>query len=446
MLGSDLVALGEIDAGLDELRESHRLARPGPDELFVVTAHNLGLNLLAADRLEEALEATSTGREAARAAGLERRHGMDLAALTGDILMRLGRWDEAEVATAEGLALGQQDQATHYLAVVRSRLLAERGSAQEARRTLAAVDRPTLDPDTGVYFASVVAKAALLEGKAGDAVAAVDDGLAYLEGMGDVVWGIPLLAVGLRALAELAETARATRDEAGLTDALQRSEVLRKRLASAAELTLPPSALAWVATATAEIARAEGSATPESWTRAIAAWDAAPDPAEAAYARFRHAEDALRRSGVRADVAAELEAAWRMTVELGAAPLRAEIETLAGRARIKLDAGPQAEVAAQEIDGARTAPGPKGGARAASPHGLSAREVEVLRLVAAGRSNGEIAERLFITRKTAGVHVTHILNKLGVSNRVEAAMAAARLGLVDATDDPGDETHAGRTA
>jgi DNA-binding CsgD family transcriptional regulator len=62
---------------------------------------------------------------------------------------------------------------------------------------------------------------------------------------------------------------------------------------------------------------------------------------------------------------------------------------------------------------------------------LSAREIEVLRLVAAGRSNGEIAERLFITRKTAGVHVTHILDKLGVSNRVEAAMAAARLGLAD---------------
>ena len=77
---------------------------------------------------------------------------------------------------------------------------------------------------------------------------------------------------------------------------------------------------------------------------------------------------------------------------------------------------------------------------------MSAREIEVLRLVAAGRSNGEIAERLFITRKTAGVHVTHILNKLGVSNRVEAAMAAARLGLVDANQDPGDENHTGRTA
>jgi DNA-binding NarL/FixJ family response regulator len=62
---------------------------------------------------------------------------------------------------------------------------------------------------------------------------------------------------------------------------------------------------------------------------------------------------------------------------------------------------------------------------------LSSREVEVLRLVAAGRSNGEIGDELFISRKTAGVHVTHILNKLGVSNRVEAAMAAARLGILD---------------
>jgi DNA-binding NarL/FixJ family response regulator len=58
----------------------------------------------------------------------------------------------------------------------------------------------------------------------------------------------------------------------------------------------------------------------------------------------------------------------------------------------------------------------------------------VLRLVAAGRTNGQIAERLFIARKTAGVHVTHILDKLGVANRVEAAMVAARLGL-----EPDDE-------
>ena len=70
------------------------------------------------------------------------------------------------------------------------------------------------------------------------------------------------------------------------------------------------------------------------------------------------------------------------------------------------------------------------------PAGLSAREIEVLRLVADGRSNGEIGEALFISRKTAGVHVTHILDKLGVANRVEAAMAAGRLGLLE---DPAED-------
>jgi DNA-binding NarL/FixJ family response regulator len=58
--------------------------------------------------------------------------------------------------------------------------------------------------------------------------------------------------------------------------------------------------------------------------------------------------------------------------------------------------------------------------------------------VAAGRSNGEIAEVLFISPKTASVHVTHILDKLGVSSRIEAAMIAARAGIVaPEPEDPG---------
>jgi DNA-binding CsgD family transcriptional regulator len=65
------------------------------------------------------------------------------------------------------------------------------------------------------------------------------------------------------------------------------------------------------------------------------------------------------------------------------------------------------------------------------PFGLSAREREVLRLIAQGRTNPEIGERLFITRKTVGVHVGNILAKLGVSGRVEAATVAIRLGLTE---------------
>ncbi len=61
--------------------------------------------------------------------------------------------------------------------------------------------------------------------------------------------------------------------------------------------------------------------------------------------------------------------------------------------------------------------------------GLTEREREVLILLAAGRSNPEIAQALFISPKTASVHVSNILAKLGVSGRVEAAAVAHRLGV-----------------
>jgi DNA-binding CsgD family transcriptional regulator len=63
--------------------------------------------------------------------------------------------------------------------------------------------------------------------------------------------------------------------------------------------------------------------------------------------------------------------------------------------------------------------------------GLSNREREVLALIAEGRTNREIGERLFISQKTVGVHVGNILAKLGVSGRVEAAAVAIRLGLTE---------------
>jgi DNA-binding CsgD family transcriptional regulator len=63
------------------------------------------------------------------------------------------------------------------------------------------------------------------------------------------------------------------------------------------------------------------------------------------------------------------------------------------------------------------------------PYGLTERELTVLQLVAAGRTNAQIGAELFISPRTAGVHVTNILRKLGVSNRVQAAALAERAGL-----------------
>jgi DNA-binding NarL/FixJ family response regulator len=114
-----------------------------------------------------------------------------------------------------------------------------------------------------------------------------------------------------------------------------------------------------------------------------------------------------------------------MAVELGATPLRVAIESIGTRSRIAVDKPADASVPIEEpLAESGHAVDTRGPAEIL---GLSAREWEVLELVAAGRSNAEIAETLFISPKTASVHVTHILDKLGVSNRVEAATIAVRV-------------------
>jgi DNA-binding NarL/FixJ family response regulator len=117
---------------------------------------------------------------------------------------------------------------------------------------------------------------------------------------------------------------------------------------------------------------------------------------------------------------------------LGARPLVDRCDDLARRARLAVDAGtgvPDARADAVTGEGGGQPRRPRD--NGAAPLDLSPRELEVLALMADGRTNREIAEELFISPKTAGIHVSHILDKLGVANRVEAAMAAARLGLVD---------------
>jgi DNA-binding NarL/FixJ family response regulator len=114
--------------------------------------------------------------------------------------------------------------------------------------------------------------------------------------------------------------------------------------------------------------------------------------------------------GDRADAAKRLARAAPLADELGAGPLREQIGSLARRARLGLPSRPATEQ-------------PSGIA------GLTAREGEVLRLVAAGRSNRDIAAELFISPKTVTVHVSNILAKLNATSRTEAAAIAHRAGL-----------------
>ena len=101
---------------------------------------------------------------------------------------------------------------------------------------------------------------------------------------------------------------------------------------------------------------------------------------------------------------------------MGAVPLRLAVEELARAARFQVAAGGPTVT--------ESAPPPT-----SDRLGLTHREREVLALLAAGYTNRRIAESLFISESTAGVHVSNILGKLGVSNRVEAAAMAVRLSL-----------------
>ena len=169
--------------------------------------------------------------------------------------------------------------------------------------------------------------------------------------------------------------------------------------------------------AQAERSRLEGRSDPERWQTAVAAWERLEYPFEAAYARFRLAEALLAGGAPRGQAEAALRPAHQTVVELGAMPLRREIELLAQRGRLQL--GEQVDTTAPS----KASPSP------AASLGLTQREAEVLALVAEGRTNRQIGQALFITPKTASVHVSRILAKLGVTGRGEAAAVAHRLGL-----------------
>src|SRR5262249_31441545 len=146
---------------------------------------------------------------------------------------------------------------------------------------------------------------------------------------------------------------------------------------------------------------------------AASAWAALAEPQQEAYVLVR-AASAASAGGNRDAAAFRLGRAADLAGRLGARPLLEQISLLARPARVDLPA----------LRGQQTQPA------GAAPLGLTERELEVLRLVASGRSNRDIATELFISPKTASVHVSNILAKLGVSSRGEAAALAYRQHLL----------------
>jgi DNA-binding CsgD family transcriptional regulator len=213
-----------------------------------------------------------------------------------------------------------------------------------------------------------------------------------------------LVAVAVRAAAEV--TSSAPSDEA-----LRRAEQQVEWLTGFLDEHSPPIALAHLAGARAELARARGVPSPEAWAAVAAAWERLTHPYRLAYAKLREAEAIRETTRERSLVAEPLGTALAIARELDAQPLLTEVETLTRQARVQ-------SVVVRQL-------------ASAGPHDvLTKREREVLILVAKGHSNKRIGEQLYITTRTAGLHVSRILHKLGVSNRNEAAAVARRHGLV----------------
>jgi DNA-binding CsgD family transcriptional regulator len=164
---------------------------------------------------------------------------------------------------------------------------------------------------------------------------------------------------------------------------------------------------AWMARVEAEEARLLGRADPDLWRDVVEAFGYG-HVYEQARSRWRLAE-ALLGNDDREAASAEARAAHEVAVRLGAEPLRRAVEALARRGRLELPGGP----------------------RPADPDTvLTPREAEVLALLAKGRTNRQIGSTLYISEKTASVHVSNILAKFGAASRAEAVAIAASRGLL----------------
>jgi DNA-binding CsgD family transcriptional regulator/tetratricopeptide (TPR) repeat protein len=420
-LGGALIYLGEPDAGLAELETAVRLATEAGDLIVMLRAIlNHSDKLLAVGRLTEAATVALDGIQQARRLGLARLYGPLLAHVATEALAALGRWDQAEQLSREGLETSPSGPAYVALPLARAALELSLGDLDAAQARLQAVRRllPGSIPEArnaGPLFCGL-AELALWRGHPDQARQLVDQAVPQVAA--NPRHAAPVYALGVRAEADRAELARARRPsqpapDDGATAALLRR--LDQAATSPAAAGLPELA-AWQATARAERIRRDGPSDPAAWAAAVAAWGRLGQPYRAAYAGFRQAE-ALLAGGDRDRATTVLGRAAAITGRLGARPLDSEIQALGRRAR--LDLAPPTPAAAPA---AGTPP-------AAAQLGLTPREVEILALVAAGRSNRQIAQALFISPKTVGVHVSNILAKLGVAGRVEAAAVAHRLGL-----------------
>jgi DNA-binding CsgD family transcriptional regulator/tetratricopeptide (TPR) repeat protein len=394
----------DILPDLEEAAEAARRIGSGP------------LELLARVELTHALQARGEDDAAVRAGradlaragqlGLARYVTAPIAANLAESLTLAGRWDEALDVIEEGLVLDPAPFGRELLQVCRGQIAAARGDLETAVRIVGELrSLPAAEAEThrALQLARLDIQARLARGDLNGALGVAGTVPGARGHNPQYLW--PLLADAMRAYSDASVTGVAGRT-GGLAD-------LQDALALVAAGTAQPGPVerAHAAMFAAYASRVGGQPDPVAWDAAATAWEAIGQPYPLARALLQSAETA-HTGGDRDVAAARLRQAAELATRLGAQPLLQQITRLARRARIDL-------------------PHAAGQAGPVTPFGLTSRELEVLRLVAAGRSNQQIAGELFISPKTASVHVSNILGKLGVTSRVEAAATAHRMHLLD---------------
>ncbi|MFE9095407.1 AAA family ATPase [Streptomyces sp. NPDC007264] len=411
-LGGLMVESGDIDTGLAEIHEVKEQAAVVGNAYVTGRVHvNLPSHLDGIGRSREAVEVLRRGIEVTRKLGLRDSEAWVWGNL-GESLFALGRWDEAAEAGVNAERVSNSASPRGFRAAIHAHLALSRGDLAEAGRQLVAArghfGTHDVTPQHELPLVRVEIAVAASEGRLADARATLHRVLAAGFPPGTQRYGWPLLLTG----------AAAEADARGLPGTEPgRAEVLKGIRDTAG--TLAANVPVWQAYARwvrAELLRAEGRADPGAWSEAVTAFESLDRPYDLARVRHRLAETLLTAGADEdaRDRATELlRLAGAVADHLGARPLAEAVALLAQRARLTLTCAAERAAVADPAESL----------------GLTSRERDVLRLVAAGRSNRRIAEELFISPKTASVHVSNILAKLGVSGRGEAAALAHRLRL-----------------
>jgi DNA-binding NarL/FixJ family response regulator len=432
---SVLDLLGQARAAAEQIHDYQLLVTAAINESHVL--EGMGSHLHAA-------EVARAGLRQAAKFGLSRTSGAVLAVNVAEPLMAAGRWDEAGAVIAKAIATPSTGTQLSDLSVLAGQLALGRGDVAAAEHPLAhasdLVARSAYCDQTYLPLARLKVEFYAARQEYTAALCAAQDAIARHDLLASPRYTWPLLVAAARVAADVAclPVAARTDAEADLTDAVLRD---LRSLAAKLEVTGPVQS-ALQLTFRAELARTELARTELAehapgvcqlwWQAAVDAWTELGEPLRLGTALYRVAEAALTERADREQAEPLLRRAAGIATELGAGRLLAEIRLLARRGRIDLASDIARQPAADDGSGARL---PAAGASVASVaperHGLTPREFEVLRLVAAGLSNSAVAGQLFISAKTVSVHVSNIMAKLGAGSRGEAAAIAHRLRVLD---------------